>query len=80
VPFNAPPDQKAKVTLFTASGSEEFFFEAVDQYTIQGDLFAQAIIHDTPVPYSLDDAVNNMKVIEAVFESAKDKSWKDIIA
>jgi predicted dehydrogenase len=80
VPFNILPDQKAKVTVFTPSGSQEIFFDAVDQYTIQADQFAQAIINDSPVPYGLEDAVNNMKVIEAVFESANDKCWKDIIA
>jgi len=75
IPFNMPADQKAKITLFTQSGSEEIFFDAVDQYTLQVDLFALAIINDTPVPYGLEDAVNNMKVIDAIFESARDKRW-----
>ena len=66
--------------MYTPSGNEEIFFDAIDQYTIQADHFAQAIINDSKVPYSLEDAVNNMKVIEAVFESAYDKCWKDIIA
>ncbi len=70
IPFNIPSDQNAKITLFTQSGQEDTFFRAVDQYTLQGDLFAQAIINDTPVPYGLKDAVNNMKVIDAIFESA----------
>jgi len=80
IPFNMPPDQKAKISVFTKTGNEDIFFDAVDQYTIQADQFAQAIINDTPVPYGLDDAVNNMKVIEAVFERAKDKSRVDIIS
>lgn len=73
IPFNMPPDQKAKVSVFTKTVNEDIFFDAVDQYTIQADQFAQAIINDTPVPYGLEDAVNNMKVIEAVFESANKK-------
>ena len=80
IPFNMPADQKAKVTVFTQSGSEELLFDAVDQYTIQADLFAQAIINDTLVPFGLEDAVNNMKVIETIFESANDNSWKEITA
>jgi len=46
-----------------------------DQYTIQGDLFSQAVLDDTPVPTPLEDAVANMKVIEAVVESAKREMW-----
>jgi len=79
IPVNIPPDQKAKITLFTKGGNEEIFFDAIDQYTIQADQFAQAIINDTPVPFGLEDAVNNMKVIEAVFESAKKKSRVEIL-
>jgi predicted dehydrogenase len=79
IPFNMPPEQKAKVMVYTPTGSEEIFFDAVDQYTIQADQFVIAINDKNPVPYGLEDAVNNMKVIEAIVESAKDKSWKNII-
>jgi len=79
IPVNIPPDKKAIITLFTKSGSEEIFFGAVDQYTIQADQFALAIINDTPLPFGLEDAVNNMRVIEAIFESANKKSRVDII-
>ncbi|OQP51193.1 Gfo/Idh/MocA family protein [Niastella populi] len=66
IPFNAPPDAVTRLWLHSKSGSEEITFEPVDQYTLQGDLFAQAVINDTPVPTPLQDAINNMKVIETV--------------
>ena len=53
-----------------ADGSQEIIFDAVDQYTLQGDMFSKAIIENTAVPTSLQDAVNNMLVIEAVFISS----------
>ena len=43
---------------------EEIVFDACDQYTIQGDLFSLAILNDTPVPTPLQDAVDNMIIIE----------------
>ena len=43
--------------------------DVCDQYTIQGDRFAAAILHATPVPIPLEDAVRNMEVIEAVVTS-----------
>ncbi|MEX0722600.1 MAG: Gfo/Idh/MocA family oxidoreductase [Gracilimonas sp.] len=41
-----------------------------DHYTTQGDAFSKAILNDEPVPTSLDDAIANLKVIDAVFESS----------
>jgi predicted dehydrogenase len=78
IPFNAPPLLQTRLWLHTKSGSEEVVFEPVDQYTLQGDLFSQAILQNQPAPTPLEDAVNNMKVIEAVFESAKEGKWKEM--
>jgi predicted dehydrogenase len=58
-----------------AGGTEEIVFEICDQYTIQGDLLARAILDDTPVPTPLTDAVANMRVIEALVQSAKTGAW-----
>jgi len=48
-------------------------FETANQYTLQCDLFSNAILNNEPVPTPLEDAVNNMKIIEAVFERAKNQ-------
>jgi hypothetical protein len=50
-------------------------FEPVDQYTLEGDQFSLAILQDRDVPTPLDDAVKNMKVIEAVLESGRANGW-----
>jgi len=71
IPFNAPPLSATRLWLHTKNGSEEISFEPVDQYTLQGDLFSVAVVNNKPDPTPLEDAVNNMKVIEAVFESAR---------
>lgn len=44
---------------------------SADHYTLQGDAFSKAIREDIEVPTPLDDAVANMKAIDALFESAK---------
>jgi predicted dehydrogenase len=75
IPFNAPPDQPCKMWHQTKAGIEEITFDICDQYTIQGDLLSQAILNDTPVPTPLEDAVANMRVIEAVKESAQKGCW-----
>jgi predicted dehydrogenase len=77
-PFSPQPDKQASIWLHNKTGSQEIFFEATDQYTLQGDYFAKAILDDTPVPTPLEDAVNNMKVIEAIFKSAENNSWQKL--
>jgi len=69
IPFNAPPDMDTRIWLHTKGGSETIVFEAVDQYTLQGDLFSKAILDDAAVPTGLTDALSNMRVIEALFKS-----------
>lgn len=76
IPFNAPPDKATRLWIHKKSGTEEIVFEAVDQYTLQGDYFSKAVLEDRPVPTSLDDAYRNMKTIEAVFASAASGTWE----
>ncbi|MCB0668445.1 MAG: Gfo/Idh/MocA family oxidoreductase [Saprospiraceae bacterium] len=75
IPVNAPPDQPTRLWLVTKSGRKEIEFEICDQYTAQGTAFAKAIIEDSEVPTPLIDAVNNMRVIDAVVESARANEW-----
>jgi len=71
IPFNAPPDQPTRLWVHQGEKVEEITFDICDQYTIEFDLFSQAVLNDTPVPTPLEDSVANMKVIEAVFESSR---------
>lgn len=75
IPFNAPPDRPCLMWHETGDGIEEIEFPVCDQYTIQGELMSQAILDDTPVPTPIADAVANMKVIEAVFDSGRTGGW-----
>jgi predicted dehydrogenase len=76
IPFNAPPDKPCRVWHQRGENIAEILLEVCNQYTIQGDLLSQAILNDTAVPTPLEDAIANMKVIEALFASAKSGSWE----
>lgn len=75
IPFNPPPDQPCKIWHQWGDEIEEIVLDVVDQYTVQGDLFSLAVLEDTPVPTPLEDAVANMKVIEAIVRSGKEGAW-----
>ncbi len=74
IPFNAPPDRPCRLWLQTSgefAGTEEILCDVCDQYTLQADAFARAVLDDTPVPTPLTDAVANMRVIERIVASAE---------
>lgn len=75
IPFNAPPDRPCRLWYQRNNAIEEITFEICDQYTIQGDLFSEAILNGVDVPTPIEDAVANMKVIEAFFLSAERSGW-----
>ena len=75
IPVNAPPDRATRLWLQRGPDIVEHTFEACDQYTLQGDAFARAILDDTPVPTPLTDAVANLRVIELLVESARQSAW-----
>ncbi len=75
IPINAPPNRPCKIAYQHGNESDEISFDICDQYKIQGDLFSKAILHDSEVPTPLDDAVANMKVIDALIKSAENGTW-----
>jgi predicted dehydrogenase len=75
IPFNAPHDAAHRLWLYRGQDVETIEVGYHDQYQIQGDLMSRAILDDTPVPTPLTDAMANMKVIDAIVESAATSRW-----
>jgi predicted dehydrogenase len=75
IPFNAPSDQPCKIWYEHEDRIEEIQFPICNQYTLQGDLFSQAVLNNTGAPTPIEDAIANMTVIEAVFRSSKSGTW-----
>jgi predicted dehydrogenase len=77
IPFNIPPDVATEVFV-TQGGdppvdphTEVHTFEPANQYTIQAEGFARAVLDGEPVPIPAEDAVAGVRVIERVFEAAQ---------
>lgn len=82
VPFNAPPDKPCQIILqrddFLGDDAlKTITFDVCDQYTLQADILARAILDDTPVPVPLSDAVDNMRVIEMLMSSVEARAWSN---
>jgi predicted dehydrogenase len=77
-PFTPPFNKNEKVTLKLGDDIEEIIVEPCNHYTVQGDIFSQAILNDTEVFTPFDDAVANMKVIDKIIKSSKSGKWTDL--
>ena len=75
IPFNAPSDEPCKLIHHSENKLNEISIELCNQYTIQADLFSQAILNNSDVPTPITDSVANMKVLEAIIISSKSNSW-----
>ncbi len=73
IPFNAPHDHPTQIML----NDETIEFPICDQYEIQGTLFSRAIRENREQEIPLEDAINNMNVIDAVFRSATTNQWEE---
>jgi predicted dehydrogenase len=75
IPFNAPPDRPCTMRHQHGGGTDEIALGVCDQYAIQAELFSKAVLEDLSVPTPIEDAVANMRVIEAVVESGRAARW-----
>lgn len=81
LPFNAPPDEMSAILV--GSGAQRQFYRreiirSVDQYTEQAEAFALAILKDTPIEFGIEDAISQMRVLDAIFRSEKSRTWEDV--
>ncbi len=78
IPVNAPPDKETRIVLFSKTGEEEFIFPPEDQYTSQVDAFCMSVLNHKELPFSLEDSIGNMKVIESIFQSSQHAGWVNL--
>jgi predicted dehydrogenase len=81
IPFNAPKDRPTRILIdetgeLFGSGIKVEEFATADQYTMQGDVFSRAVLEGGEVPVPLEEAIANMAVIEAIFQSAETGQWE----
>jgi predicted dehydrogenase len=83
IPFNAIPGDTSRIRIdngtdLRGAGITIEEFPACDQYTLQGDDFAKAILEGGQPPVPLEDSLKNMKVIDAVFRSGESGKWEAV--
>lgn len=79
VPFNAPNDKSCHLIIdegdIFQENVEKISIHLCDQYAIQAEAFTKAIKENIKEPVSLEEALANTLVLEAIFKSAKEGRW-----
>lgn len=75
LPFNPVADTITHIIVKHDGEREEIVQIPSDHYRNMADAFALSINNKHSVPTPLSDALANMKIIDAIFASAKDSKW-----
>ena len=83
VPFNAPADERTAILIdtgapFDGSLARREILPAVDQYTEEAEAFALAVLGIKPLPYGVEDAIQQMRILDAIFASERSGGWATV--
>ena len=73
--YNAGSESVQRIRITRNREQEIIEVPDSNHYGAMGDAFALSIFNNSHVPTSLDDAIANMRVIDAIFKSAADRQW-----
>ena len=81
IPWSMPHDRPSRLLVDDGSraggeGAEEIWFPACDQWGVECDCFCAAIRQSGPAPVPIEDAVANMRVLDAIARSAHTGRWE----
>lgn len=83
LPFTPLESETSRIVIDNGNhrgfgGADEITFDDVNQYTLQGEHFARVIRGEATLDFPLEDAVNNMAVIDALYRSGESGGWENI--
>jgi predicted dehydrogenase len=81
IPFNTPPG--GAMNIFVDDGkklgdasAKPIKLPKVDQYQLQGEIFSRAVRGKEKIAFGVEDAILQMRVIDALFRSEKSGAWE----
>lgn len=77
-PFYKREDRPCELVMYKQNERDVIAIGHYDHYVYEIEAFSQAILDKQQAPTPLDDAINNMKVIDAIFKSAELNAWTHV--
>ncbi len=80
IPFNAPPDKPNRLFVqgMTMNEGKWHSFPVSDQYQLQAESFSRIIRKKEKPVWGVDDAITNMRILDALFRSGNSGKFEKI--
>ncbi len=83
IPVNAPQGQKTMLFIddgssLAGTGVRTEVLPESDQYLLQGEIFSRAVRGEIPLPYGVEDSIQGMRVIDALFRSESSGRFEEV--
>ena len=83
IPFNPGQGAETKLLIDDCSslegaGIRTETLPGSDQYELQGTAFSRAVRGEIALPFGIEDAIANMRAIDALFRSEKSGAWEAV--
>jgi predicted dehydrogenase len=80
IPFNAPPDAPNRIFVQGMEMNQGIWhsYPVTDQYQLQAEAFGRAIRTKKQPVWGVEDAIVNMKIIDAMFKAEKTGKWEKV--
>ena len=72
--FITPTEESSHFYIIKGDEKNKVTVPFLNQYSLQADAFAEAVLQGKPLPFDATDAVYNMKIIDAAIASAREKT------
>jgi predicted dehydrogenase len=81
IPFNAPPEEATRIFIDDGAlpgdrSARPTELPACDQYRLQGEAFSRAVRGEGPLIGGVEDAIVNMRILDALQRSAASGAWE----
>jgi predicted dehydrogenase len=83
IPFNAPQGKSLRIYVdkgrtLGGADAKPVVIPTADQYRLQGEAFSRAVRGLEPLAYGVEDAIRQMRVLDALFRSAESGRWEAV--
>ncbi len=83
IPYNAPLGEQSAIMVGSGGPMDRSLHRreilpAIDQYTAEAEAFALAVLGEQKNAYGVEDAIAQMRVIDAIFRSETSGGWENV--
>ena len=83
IPFNAPQGEPTRIFVDSGASLGDASARTIDlppsdQYQLQGEAFSRAVRGAGPLGYGVEDAVMNMRILDAIYRAGQTGLWENV--